>query len=265
MTDRIAVTMRSQDLRNRWFALALGLAGTMAWMAAQAAMFPAIATQDLAMVAALEQPPIETSAGPTAGYREALAEFERRSSIAESYRPNGERRDEKVVALAAIPGPIPQPPASAGSDSTSDVQAMLDREIECLALNIYFEARGESKDGRIAVGHVVMNRVADRRFPSSVCEVVQQGGEDALHRCQFSWWCDGRSDRPTDVAAWDASKALARKIYWGLSEDPTGGALWYHADYVKPYWRKVFAQGPTIGHHIFYRETSSQVASTDRL
>lgn len=263
MTDRIAVTMRSEDLRNRWIALALGLAGAMAWMAAQAAMFPAIATQDLAMVAALEQTPIETAAGPTTGYGEALAEFERPAPIFETYSLNSGRRDWKGATIAATPRSIPQPPA--GPPATSETQALLEREIECLALNIYFEARGESKDGRLAVGHVVMNRVADPRFPSSVCEVVRQGGEAALHRCQFSWWCDGRSDRPTDIAAWDASKALARKIYWGLSEDPTGGALWYHADYVNPYWRKVFAVGPTIGRHIFYHKASSQVATAKRL
>ncbi|MEM7170295.1 MAG: cell wall hydrolase [Pseudomonadota bacterium] len=126
-------------------------------------------------------------------------------------------------------------------------------ELDCLALNIYHEARGEPADGMIAVGQVVMNRVADARFPGSVCAVVQQGGETELHRCQFSWWCDGRSDQPKEAGAFEMSESLARKLLAGALDDPTGGALWYHADYVAPEWRNDFAEGPTIGQHIFYR------------
>ncbi|MFQ5784322.1 MAG: cell wall hydrolase [Alphaproteobacteria bacterium] len=125
-------------------------------------------------------------------------------------------------------------------------------EIECLALTIYFEARGEPDQGKLAVGHVVMNRVSDPRYPSWVCDVVRQGGEWPHNRCQFSWWCDGRSDQPKDRVPWERSKAFARLIYWGFTKDPTAGALWYHADYVRPVWRKVLGQGPKIGRHIFY-------------
>ena len=126
-------------------------------------------------------------------------------------------------------------------------------EIECLALTIYFEARGEPAMGKRAVGHVVMNRASDRRYPQWICDVVQQGGEWPRYRCQFTWWCDGRSDEPREPVAWERSKAIARLIYWGLSEDPTRGALWYHADYVAPVWRKFLGEGPKIGRHIFYR------------
>ena len=126
-------------------------------------------------------------------------------------------------------------------------------EINCLALNIYFEARSESKEGKLAVGHVVMNRVMNRRFPGTVCGVVRQGGELRRHRCQFSWWCDGRSDKPRNRREWQKSAQIALSVYWGQSEDPTDGALWYHADYVKPAWRKHFERGPKIGRHIFYR------------
>jgi len=128
----------------------------------------------------------------------------------------------------------------------------ISEEIACLALNIYFEARGEPDLGKVAVGHVVLNRVADRRFPTTVCDVVRQGGEDKLHRCQFSWWCDGRSDRPRDIRSWKEVKAVAHRVYWGFSPDPTAGALWYHADSVSPSWGKVFDRGPKIGQHIFY-------------
>ena len=124
--------------------------------------------------------------------------------------------------------------------------------LECLATNIYFEARNQITEGKVAVGHVVMNRVAAKAFPNSVCEVVHQGGEETLHRCQFSWWCDGKSDAITNKKAWASAKDIARKVYWGHLEDPTSGALWYHADYVSPYWRTAFEQTTQIGSHLFY-------------
>ncbi len=128
-------------------------------------------------------------------------------------------------------------------------------DLQCLALTIYFEARGEPQAGKLAVASVVMNRVADRRYPNRICDVVRQGGERPRNRCQFSWWCDGRSDFPRNSEAWNQSSALAFLVYWGFLRDPTEGALWYHAEYVRPFWRKAFERGPKIGGHIFYRKT----------
>ena len=125
-------------------------------------------------------------------------------------------------------------------------------QLQCLALNIYFEARGESEAGQRAVGHVVLNRVTNSRFPRSICAVVRQGGESKRYRCQFSWWCDGRSDKPVNQASWRHAMRISREIMAGNSVDPTRGALWYHAEYVSPYWRTAFLKGPTIGQHIFY-------------
>jgi spore germination cell wall hydrolase CwlJ-like protein len=137
------------------------------------------------------------------------------------------------------------------------------KEVACLALNIYFEARGEPNEGKLAVAHVVMNRVASDRFPDTVCNVVRQGGEERRYRCQFSWWCDGRSDTPRSKADWQRSNEIALQVYWGRTPDPTDGALWYHADYVKPSWRHDFVEGPVIGRHIFYRmpEAATHLAS----
>ena len=151
--------------------------------------------------------------------------------------------------------------ALAGEETAKNDPAWND--LRCMALNIYFEARGEPLLGKIAVGHVVLNRVAARKFPGKVCAVIQQGGEVRRHRCQFSWWCDGRSDTPRNKRLWEKSAELALNVYWGQSEDPTEGALWYHADYVKPYWRKVYERGPKIGRHIFYSQVprKTQVAS----
>ena len=138
-------------------------------------------------------------------------------------------------------------------------------ELDCLALNIYHEARGEPDLGKLAVGHVTLNRVADARFPTTVCAVVRQGGEEKLHRCQFSWWCDGRSDRPLDAKAWEYVRAVARQVYLGFSEDPTEGALWYHADSVMPSWGKVLPRGPRIGQHLFYVPEDPAAQQTTRL
>jgi spore germination cell wall hydrolase CwlJ-like protein len=129
-----------------------------------------------------------------------------------------------------------------------------ENELRCLALNIYFEARSEPEEGQYAVGHVVMNRMASKYYPNTACEVVQQGGEIRLHHCQFSWWCDGQSDKPLNRKAWVKSMKIANAIYSGHSEDPTNGALWYHADYVNPYWKDELSVLIKIGQHVFYEK-----------
>jgi spore germination cell wall hydrolase CwlJ-like protein len=149
------------------------------------------------------------------------------------------------VALAGIC-------ALAAPARAADAQTDVRREIECLALTIYFEARGEPDIGKLAVGHVVENRAENPLFPDRICDVVKQAPPKAASHCQFSWWCDGASDRPVDGKSWQRSRALARRIFWGYSKDPTGGALWYHADYVNPSWGMALKRGPHIGRHVFY-------------
>jgi len=124
--------------------------------------------------------------------------------------------------------------------------------LKCLAMNIYWEARSEPVAGQVAVAAVTLNRVEDRRFPNEVCKVVRQGGEIRRHRCQFSWWCDGKKDIPLEAEAWRRANTLARLTSAGVIEDPTGGAMWYHADYVEPYWAEAKKQVTKIGRHIFY-------------
>lgn len=157
-------------------------------------------------------------------------------------------------AVVIQPG-VSEPPTAADPES----------EIACLALNIYFEARSEPEIGKFAVGHVVMNRALDKEFPDTACKVVRQGGETVKHNCQFSWWCDGLSDEPSEGPAWEASNRIADLVYWDRAVDPTGGALWYHADYVKPAWRKALTMGPKLGRHLFYYrgDGSDQVASAE--
>lgn len=128
----------------------------------------------------------------------------------------------------------------------------LEESVHCLALNIYHEARAEPEKGQRAVAAVTLNRVASPAFPNSVCKVVKQGGRK-LNRCQFSWWCDRHPDEPRELAAWTRALSLSRQALSGEIDDPTDGALYYHATRVKPRWAKSFERTGTIGRHIFYR------------
>ncbi len=119
----------------------------------------------------------------------------------------------------------------------------------CLAEAVYWEARGEGEDGMLAVSAVILNRVKDERFPDTVCEVVREGGES--RGCQFSWWCDGKSDHPTERELWVEILELSHTYLATRPADPTDGALFYHANYIKRPWRR--QQTAEIGKHIFYR------------
>ena len=138
---------------------------------------------------------------------------------------------------------------------------LLETAFLCLALNTYHEAKNQSMVGQIAVAEVVMNRVADRRYPNTVCEVVKQGpkykGSDVpvRHKCQFSWFCDGKSDEPKrDSKEWRMAQEYARIVLSGrIVLDVTEGATHYHATYVKPSWAKTKTRTTRIESHIFYR------------
>ncbi len=143
----------------------------------------------------------------------------------------------------------PYPPALAWQQADD---LALEREIDCMALNIYFEARSESRLGKLAVAAVTLNRVAAPAFPDSVCAVVNQGEERGRHLCQFSWRCDGLTDAPANVAAWLDARSVAQQALTRPLADPTGGALWYHADHVLPDWARAMRLQARIGHHLFY-------------
>ena len=142
--------------------------------------------------------------------------------------------------------PAPERTAPRHTPPAAKIDAASQR---CLALTMYWEARGEGRKGMEAVGAVVLNRVADPRFPHSVCGVIYQGGETPP--CQFSWWCDGRSDRPTQRTAWSTSLALAAEMLKGTVRDPTHGALYFSQISIpQPPQRIRTAQ---IGNHAFYK------------
>ena len=129
----------------------------------------------------------------------------------------------------------------------------------CLAQNIYYEARGSNRADRIAVADVVLNRVQDERYPSTICSVVHQGrqhanGQMVRNMCQFSWYCDGKSDWPRDLDAWiDAQQIAYNMLQWNDGRGLTEGATHYHAHYVGPDWARDFQLVGRIGVHIFYR------------
>ena len=135
---------------------------------------------------------------------------------------------------------------------------MIAEALMCLALNVYFEARSESMASQLAVSLVVMNRVKDHRFPNTVCGVVKQGltyknDKVVLGKCQFSWYCDGKPDRPKNKQAWLKAQQVASIVLDGSMVDFTEGSTHYHAYYVYPSWRTTITKVTRIDSHIFYR------------
>jgi len=134
-------------------------------------------------------------------------------------------------------------------------------ELDCLAKNIYFEAAVESTAGKLAVAQVTINRVNSPKFPNTVCGVVKQGihyksGIPVRHRCQFSWYCDGKPDVPYNGQMWAESKSIAKFVLTTRSKvlDITDGATHYHADYIKPpRWVDAKVKTTQIDKHIFYK------------
>lgn len=133
---------------------------------------------------------------------------------------------------------------------------MLETALMCLAMNIYHEARGEPLVGRIAVAQVVVNRANSVQFPNTICKVVKQGkyynNHPIKHKCQFSWWCDGKSDKVTDQQEWEKAVNLAQKVLLEDIPDVTENALYYHTIDVSPYWAPHYQKIATIENHIFY-------------
>ena len=135
-------------------------------------------------------------------------------------------------------------------------------DIFCMAKNIYFEAGNQPVAGKVAVSLVVLNRVNHLSYPDNVCDVVYQSQMrenwkgnlvPVRHMCQFSWYCDGKSDEPVDSATWMFSLATASSVMNGDYRDFTDGATHYHADSVYPYWADSLNQTVIINNHIFYK------------
>jgi spore germination cell wall hydrolase CwlJ-like protein len=128
-----------------------------------------------------------------------------------------------------------------------------EKELNCLATAVYFEARGETYRGQVAVAQVVMNRVAHKLYPDTICAVVYQN-QHKRNACQFSFACDGIPERVTEGKAWEQAEQIARDVVSGkefLTE--VAYATHYHATYVYPHWAPRMKKETKIGHHVFYR------------
>lgn len=129
-------------------------------------------------------------------------------------------------------------------------------ELKCLAENIYYEAGQESYAGKIAVANVTMNRVNSGMYPKTVCGVVHESSTNPQTiTCQFSWRCDGSESRQKNPVTWAQSVSIAKMVLGGDKQvaDITDGALFFHANYVKPDWVRIKQRTTVIDNHIFYR------------
>lgn len=177
-----------------------------------------------------------------------------------------------MAALAGLGGfpaparaPLPSPDAHAPilvSQVLPAPVAVSDAERRCLALNIYWEARGEPEAGQTAVAHVTLNRAGAAAFPATICGVVHQGGAEGP--CQFGWYCDGTPDEPTNPSAWAEALAAADRALAG-AKDPTGGALYFHGLRERPQWAQTrYDRKTVIGQHVFFTVRGAEQVAEER-
>ena len=136
-------------------------------------------------------------------------------------------------------------------------------EIHCLAQNVYHESRGEPLIGKVFVAQITMNRVKHKKYPNTICDVVKQSvkwkGHPVRHKCQFSWYCDGKSDRIRNAKAWEDAVEIAGLVYLNLLTDFTSGAThFYNPKKANPKWARAKNFEPLmidpkwVGEHRFY-------------
>jgi hypothetical protein len=165
--------------------------------------------------------------------------------------PNVFARMWTSVTELVTPRPEAPVPASTPATLTELVLAHVavataDREEECLANAVYFEARSEPIEGQLAVAEVVLNRAASGRYPTDLCSVITQ-------KAQFSFIRRGKFPRANrDSEAWKKAVAIAAIARQKLAGSLPSGVLWYHASYVSPSWGKRLTKQSQIGLHIFY-------------
>jgi hypothetical protein len=170
---------------------------------------------------------------------------------AEMSEPTAFAKMWTAVSALVTPGPTPDPSTTVRRSLNELVAAYegtstADREQECLANAVYFEARGESIEGQLAVAEVVMNRAASGRYPTTLCAVITQ-------KAQFSFIRRGRfpaANRASD--AWRKAVAISQIARQKLAASLPTDVLWYHATYVSPSWGKRLNRQTQIGLHIFY-------------
>ena len=127
------------------------------------------------------------------------------------------------------------------------------KQMSCLAEALYFEARGEPIQGQLAVGEVILNRVEDMRYPSSICKVINQG-TGRRFACQFTYTCDGKLETVHERKPYEMALKIAKILMTTHDGKLTRGSTHYHSNYVNPEWSKKFERVAKFGRHIFYRQ-----------
>ena len=129
------------------------------------------------------------------------------------------------------------------------------RNLQCLAMNVYYESRGEPEDGQYAVAEVTMNRLASSRYPDSVCAVVYEKRWDVIRERYVSAfsWTEFYSVPEPEGEAWTQAQRVARDVYHGRAQPRVEGATFYHATYMRPSWARKQTRIARIGRHVFYR------------
>ncbi len=127
----------------------------------------------------------------------------------------------------------------------------------CLAQAIYHEARGESREGQLAVANVIINRAMSKKYPTTICGVVFQNADKGRYKCQFTFACDGRSDMGRERNAWNRSINMAEDAFYEFQRGERPGVvpnsvLFYHTTAVAPNWSRTFHRVAAIGSHVFY-------------
>ena len=149
--------------------------------------------------------------------------------------------------MKATEAAVPRPralPELVGAYQRTDVSTA---EQDCLASAVYFEARGEQIEGQLAVAEVVLNRVASKKYPDTICEVVEQPWQFSFVNATGSIPEANRESK-----AWKKAVAISTIALNKLAEEVSEDVLWYHADYVSPSWGKAFDREKKVGVHIFY-------------
>lgn len=139
-------------------------------------------------------------------------------------------------------------------------QATYMKQIQCLARNIYYEARGESWEGQMAVAKVTLNRVESDLFPNTICGVVEEKYKVKGYTvCQFSWYCEPWNNRKLKLSENNQSYqvALDAILHKDIPEWITEDVFWFHTKQVKPRWRKIHERVAIVDNHIFYKKKST--------
>ena len=152
------------------------------------------------------------------------------------------------------PAEIITKPQAQSVDQTGEEP--LDDTITRLARSIYWEAQRKDVAEMEAIANVIMNRLGHKGFPNTICGVVKQGHEEGA--CQFSWWCDGRSDDAKEDEPYSQAKEITRKALNRQLKDRTAGALYFHHRKVTPNWSNEYTRTVEVGEHIFYKPAGSK-------